>query len=53
MRHIESTAVAVMLICGALALTGCTAVSMVASFIFAAVVRAGIEVKHMIEEVQQ
>lgn len=50
MRYIESAAVAAMLICGALALAGCTAASLMTVFVAAATVRAAIEMRNMIKE---
>ena len=48
MRQIEATTIAIMLICGALALIGCTGAAVIGTFIGAACVRAGIEVRDFV-----
>lgn len=42
MRYIESTTIAVMVLCGVMAVLGCTGMAIIGSFLSAAIVRAWI-----------
>lgn len=52
MRYMESTTIAVMMLCGVMAVLGCTGTAIIGSFLAAVCVRAGIEVRHFFEELQ-
>lgn len=48
MRYAESVTVAVMILCGAMALAGCTATALIVVFLVAAIIRGAIEVRSLI-----